>query len=229
MMMRELREILVFLSYGFKYYMLHLTRLFLYFMALLVLIILAFFASLRLTASLWPFLVCLCLVLVGHLLVQRTSFRKHQIRLNRLLIGFLEERQEEVPVSGEEMQQMLDMIKELRQYPALRFSPRIRCALAVLKYSAADRISLEDNTLNQAARTSRKYSFSGYLLLLLLLIFFSAISLLFTLGLAAPIKILIFTLGFVFAYSVYLTIIDPLVYLLVQQKFYRRLHTSIQG
>jgi hypothetical protein len=39
--------------------------------------------------------------------------------------------------------------------------------------------------------------------------------------LAAPIKILIFTPGFVFAYSVYLTLIDPIVGLLIQYNLSR--------
>jgi hypothetical protein len=220
-MIRELREILLFLSYAFRHYVLHLARLFLYFTAVLVLIILVFFTTVRLTAGVWSFLAFLPLVLAGHLLVQRIFFRKYQIRLNRLLIGFLKEKQDEVPVSGEEVQQILDMIKDLRRYPALRLSPRMRCALAVLKFSGDDRLPLEDRALNQAARASRKYSTSGYLLLLLLLIFFSAISFLFTLGLAIPIKVLIFTLGFVFAYSVYLTIIDPIVGLLIQYNLSR--------
>lgn len=223
MLVQDLKDVLVFLSFAVKHYMAHLGRLLIYFFIVLVLIIAVFFTTVRLTGSLWPFAAFLLLLVIGHLLLSRQVFSPFQIRLYRRLWHFLSGGRGDETVSAEELQKILVSSGELNKYSAARLSRRIRWAAAIVLTGSGHTWEPGSEEWRQAARGAILYLAAGYLLLFLLLAVFGSISLLFTLGMPPGVKLLIFTTGFIFAYFIYLAIIDPITGLMILRRIHRLL------
>ncbi len=225
MFSEDFQAVLLFMSRSMKPFLAH-TGLYLamFFLTVLALVP-GFFLSLSLGGSMWGFASLAMIVGAAHWWIRRRVVFPSLVRLDWMFLHFLQER-EGTPVMlegkhvGSELRQLR---KNLRRFALFRFSRGIQAAAIVLWLDLELRFEGLEGRWDDILKDGYRYIFRGYLLLGLLLFVFWGISFLSTFGLDLPIKLLIFTLGAVFAAFLHQAVIEPMIYLLTL----RRMHSGI--
>jgi len=224
MFSEDFQEVLLFMSRNMRPLLVHIGRyLIMAFVTILVLVP-GFFLSLTLSRSVWGYVVLTLLAAVSHWMVRRIVVFPSLFHLDRLFLNFLRNHEEtSVPVSNRQLKEALRRLRQDWSGPFLfRFSRGIQATILALRVEEAVAPSWPEGKHRSALRSISRYFYIGYLISGLFLFIFLGISFLSTLGLDAALKLLIFTLGTVFALFLFQAVIEPIVYLLAVRRMYLR-------
>ena len=224
MLAEDLQLVLLFMSKSMKPFLIHVGRYVLMFFLTVLVLVPGFFISLKATGSVWGFVVLAAVVVAVHWLIRRQVVLPSLLRIDRMFLGFLQEHEAiPGPLDPQVSARVSDYsTKRAGALPAFKVSKAIRTALLVLFLENEAFKNLDDERLRSTVGQAFKYSVRGYLFFGTFLVVFLGISFLSTLGLGIDLKLLIFTLGTLFAAFLFQAILEPILYLLVLN----RLHQS---
>jgi hypothetical protein len=223
MLAEDLQMVLLFMSKSMKPFLTHVGRYLLVFFLTVLVLVPGFFISLKATGSVWGFVVLAAVVSAIHWLIRRQVVLPSLLRIDRQFFGFLQDDGVITgPLDPQLLAEALDYArKRAGSLSAFKVSRAIRVALLVLCLDSGIIEARDDERLNKSIGQAFKYSVKGYLFFGTFLVVFWGISFLSTLGLAIALKLLIFTLGTLFAAFLFQAILEPILYLLVLNRMHQ--------
>ena len=216
--MNELRDVLIFVGFSFRRFFFNFLYYMIYFFVVLFATVFLFFYFVRTLESYYLFAGYMVLLVIVNSQIEKYLFSKRQLALNLILCDFLEnkEKKDFVPrAPGSLSRRQLKEIKARLKEKGVGFVPDklLLAAAALLEKWGESFLSGEKlRTLKQAAW---RYLMIEFGIFLIILVPFMLISVLFTAGFGANIRVLICVMGFLFAYFLNAVIIDPIISLLI--------------
>ncbi len=225
MLAEDLQVVLVFMSKTMKPFLVHIGRYLLMFILTVLVLVPGFFLSLRAAGSVWGFVVLAVIVFAVHWLIRRGIVLPSLIRIDRLFLDFI--LKNESIAESLDKKDVAEVLPGVRQAfgsnAPFRISRGIRAAALVLSLDTELLSGQPDERWRMAFGRAFKYSLTGYLLFAAFLVVFLGISFLSTLGLDLALKLLIFTLGTLFAAFLFQAVVEPIFYLLVLNRMRQNL------
>jgi L-cystine uptake protein TcyP (sodium:dicarboxylate symporter family) len=230
--MTDLKIVLLFFSYSIGPFLLYLMFNLFYFLLIIAITIAAFFFSYT-SNNHQVFVVYLVGIILLSLLIRRTIFLKWDLGLNIHFIRFLarlEGSESQIEGAGSDSSRVhlpqnpgetLKKIKEnLKKSNIHRLSFRLLTALAALHINGQElpKESSHPDSILRLKRYALRLTLMEVLAFLLLLIPFGLISFLFTIGVESAVKVLIYVLGFFFAWFLQSAIVLPISGLILQKR-----------
>ena len=217
-MTRDLKRVLTYISINLmNFIIISIKKAFLFFLGL-VLIITTFFVGLK-SGLAFNYLILIIIIFILLLYVLKENiFRNSQIKLNNSFLHFLlnEKQEDNVPIiiSKEKFKDVKRIIKEDKNISALK---RTVLSFYINSINKKDILKKDKKELK---KDLVKIHLTGYFLFFILLLFFELISLALAFGNSIQTDFIIFLaiIGFLFAYALFSIAIDPIMYLLIQNK-----------
>jgi len=230
--MTDIKTVLLFFSYSMGPFLLHLMLNLFYFLLIIAITIVAFFFSY--TSNNHPvFVIYFVGIILLNLLIRRTIFLKWHLGLNIHFIRFLtrlEASEGQIEGIGSDStkvnlpqnpREKLKRIKEnLKKRGINRLHFKLLTALAapyINEQELPKESSLPDS-IHRLKRHALRLTLMEALAFLLLLIPFGLISFLFTISVGSAVKVLIYVLGFFFAWFLHSAIVLPISALILQKQ-----------
>ncbi|MCP4156971.1 MAG: hypothetical protein GY757_55175 [bacterium] len=227
--MTDVKTVLMFISFKMQPFFVQMAANFLYFFLVLAITVPVFFFTYEEPRL---FGIYLTAIIVPVWLIRRVLFFKRQLILNIEFLRFLERFNEKENIiepdennSGKtklpkNVKGILKGVKEeLKKSGVRRISQKLAsvytCALICGQDLPPETSRLE--SVNNVRSKSVTLSLMEGVIFLMLLIPFGGISLLFTLGVSWAIKLLIFIVGFIFAWFLHSAIVLPIGFLVLQK------------
>jgi len=230
--MTDLKTVLLFFSFSMGPFLLHLMFNLFYFLLIIAITIAAFFISYT-SNNHQVFVAYLVVIILLSFLIRRTIFLKWDLGLNIHFIRFLhrlEGHESEIEEAGSDSTRVnlpqnpgetLKKIKEnLKKSGIYRIPFKLLTALAAPYINGQElfKESSHPDSILRLKRYALRLTLMEALAFLLLLIPFGLISFLFTIGVESAVKVLIYVLGFFFAWFLHSAIVLPISGLILQKR-----------
>lgn len=223
--MKDLRDALIFISLSLRSYFTDFLVYAAYFFPVIFLTVFMYFISLRASGRYYIFIIYLLILAVIHFLVKRAFFLKRQFKRNAMFVDFLENQDKKDFTPAETSSLPAGKLKAVKadlKKTGVGFIPHKLLLAAAALQGKKKTAPFAAGQLEKLIHKSLKYMFYEAIVFLVVLIPFMLISFLFSRGFTASIKLLTYTLGFLFVYFLDAAIFAPIFYLIIQAEAYRK-------
>ena len=225
MFAEDFQSVLLFMGKTMKPFFIHIGRYMAMFVLTVLVLVPGFFILLRFTGSVWGFVPLAAVVAAAHWLIRRSVILPSLARIDLLYAGSLldQEPRKESLDNKELSNRMAEVRRSYGTLTSFRVSKAVRAAASCLYFESELLAGSPEERVKDAFGRAFTYALKGYLLFAVFLVIFLGISFLSTLGLDVPLKLLIFTLGTLFAAFLFQAVVEPIIYLLVLTRLRRHL------
>lgn len=230
--MKDIKDILVFLSLSLKIFLSLVFFNFLYLLMSIMIIFGLFFVSPAPMNHLGSLLLLLISIIASHIVFKNIFLFKYQWLLNFRFINFLGNNPSPNPQITIDYERGLKLpIEEIKsQYKAVKsglkprglalFSKMFVISLIMTLITREHPFNWNRCITENLKKCILKLYLLNLLIFFMILVMFTLISFLLTIGIRLELKLLIFFIGFLFAYFLHAALFDPIVSLMIQKQTY---------
>lgn len=223
--MENLKNVMIFTGSDLKEFLTNFFINLAYFLLILIITVLIFFVTLKDNPGNYVYFFYLFILFITDLFVRRKFLVNFQLKQNFNFLKFMYEQNSgspEIPSSSEWKRITGDIKIILKNSGFLCLPLNTLISLNVLTAFKKDKSILQKEFIKKINSISIKLLITGYLLYILILTPFFLISFFFTMGMNIQIKILIYVIALIFASFIKVSVLNPILSLLLQEKAFKK-------